>query len=568
MDQLKRLLESLTLKQKISTVAAALAVASGLYYLSLWNSERQFKDLYSRLSPADAGAVVLKLKEAGVEYRLTNNGTTVRVAADKVDGMLVQMASAQLPRSGRPGYESFERPSFGATDEEIKSKEKWALEAELERSIRTLEPVESARVHISQPKDSVFIESRQDAKASVILSLHTGAKLAPQSVMGICYLVASAVPQLAAESVSVVDTQGKILHSPRKAGVEGGIEPPESSLEFRQKMERDLINKIGATLEPVLAPERFRAGATVEVDMSLVEQTDETYDPTKSVMVTSQQTEDSSGNTLSAGAPGTAANLPRPPQRPNGGATSVSRKTQNTTYQSSKTLRHTRVPQGVVKRVSLSVLVDQSVRWEGAGTATKRILEPPSPETLKKYRDQIAAATGLIPERGDQLIIESLPFETTLSLQPPGVPKAQPAVPQSQPFVLPPALQKYLVGVNPLILVGGAIAALLLIAGGIFILVRQLRRKKRVTAAALTALTSGAAGAEVINGHAGAQQLIAQAAAERERLDAEAVAALRLVPAGSVASEVMTKHLRQMAKENPQVVAQLLRTWIQDSGKR
>ena len=124
MDQLKRLLASLSLKQRISIVLAALAVASGLSYFSYWNSERQFKDLYTRLSPADAGAVVEKLKASGVDYRLTNYGTTVRVPADKTDGMLVQMASAQLPRSGRPGYESFEKPSFGASDEEIKSKEK------------------------------------------------------------------------------------------------------------------------------------------------------------------------------------------------------------------------------------------------------------------------------------------------------------------------------------------------------------------------------------------------------------------------------------------------------------
>jgi flagellar M-ring protein FliF len=562
MDQLKRIFASLTLKQRISIAVAALAVGCGIYYFTYWNSERQFKDLYTRLSPADAGAVVQKLKEAGVEYRLTGGGTTVRVPADRADSILVEMASAQLPRSGRPGYESFDRPSFGSTDEEIRSKERWALEAELERSIRTLEPVESARVHISQPKDSVFMEARQEAKASVVISLRAGAKLPPQSVMGICHLVASAVPQLAAESVSVVDTQGRILHSPRKAGAEGGIEPPESSLEFRQKMERDLINKIGAALEPVLAPERFRAGASVECDMSLVEQTDETYDPSKSVMLTSQQTEDAAGNTLAAGAPGTAANLPRPPQRPNGGATGNSRKTQNTTYQASKTLRHIRVPQGVVKRISLSVLVDQNVRWEGTGAAAKRILEPPSPETLKKYRDQIAAATGLIPERGDQLIIESLPFESTLQIRPPGVPAAPaaPAAPPPQTIPLPAFLQKFTVGVNPVILLGSLLTALLLLAAGAFLGFRMVRqKKKKVTAAGFTALPSGGDGLSEI------QQKIAQTAAERERLEAEAVAALRLGPAEAKSSEVMMKHLRQSAKENPQAMAQLLRTWIQES---
>ncbi len=181
-------------------------------------------------------------------------------------------------------------------------------------------------------------------------------------------------------------------------------------LEFRQSLEKEYLAKIRSTLDPLLGPERYRAGVSVECDFSSGEQSEETFDPSKSVMVTSARTEDVSGTAAAtAGIPGTASNLPRPAPRLPGSAGGVSRKTENITYQTSRVVRHIRLPQGTVRRISVAVLVDHRLRWEGAGPRARRVLEPPAPETLKVVRDVLAGVVGFQQERGDQILVESLP---------------------------------------------------------------------------------------------------------------------------------------------------------------
>ena len=176
-------------------------------------------------------------------------------------------------------------------------------------------------------------------------------------------------------------------------------------LEYRQKMERELVLKIGATLEPLLGADKFRVGASVDVDFTSADQSEETFDPSRSAMITAQKTEDVTGVASQAGIPGTASNLPRPPARQPGTGTGTTRRTENTSYQTSRTVRRTRVPQGALKRISLAVLLDQNVRWEGKGAQARRILEPPSAEKLKTIRELVAAATGFSETRGDQLTV-------------------------------------------------------------------------------------------------------------------------------------------------------------------
>src|SRR5262249_50341347 len=153
-----------------------------------------------------------------------------------------------------------------------------------------------------------------------------------------------------------------------------------------------------------------RAGVSVECDFAGGELSEEVFDPARSVMLSSQRTEDSTGTASSGGVPGTASSLPRPSSRPPGGAGRTSRMTENITYQSSRTVKRTRVPAGVVRKMSLAVLVDQDVTWQKEGAGFKRVLVPPPPEKLKVIRDLVAGITGVSQERGDQLVIETLPF--------------------------------------------------------------------------------------------------------------------------------------------------------------
>jgi flagellar M-ring protein FliF len=323
-------------------------------------------------------------------------------------------------------------------------------------------------------------------------------------------------------------------------------------LEYRQKMERDLVLKISSTLEPLLGAEKFRAGASVEVDFSSADQSEETYDPTKSVMLTAQKTEDVTGVSLQAGVPGTASNLPRPPARQPGSGGGTTRSTENISYQTSRTIRRTRLPQGTVKRMSLAVLLDQSVRWEGKGAKIKKIIEPPSPEKIKTIRGLVAATTGFSETRGDQLTVETLAFESTLGAEPPSdlVPVIAPP-----PNPLPKWMQKYVKDMSPGMLIGIGLGALVIAIAPILLL-RMRRRKSQAVQPT---------GEHALNAADSFEGQLASRAASQERLEAEALNALKLPSAGTKKSEVLAKHLKKSVKDDPAASAQLLRTWIHEN---
>ena len=554
MNQIRKLLSTLTLRQQVTIGVAVLVVGIGLWRLASWNRERDFRPLYANLPAEDAGEVIAKLKTDNVDYRVDDSA--IRVPSDKVAEVRLRMASSGLPKTGRIGFELFDKSNFGLTEFAEQVNYRRAIEGELERSIMALTEIERARVHISLPKDSVFLESKQEAKASVVVSLRAGARLSAQNGASITYLVASAVDRLSPDAVSVIDTRGNLLIRPRKAPAEAGADQPEVDLEYRQKMERDLVSKIGSTLEPLLGAEKFRAGASVEVDFSSAEQSEESYDPSRSVMVTAQKTEDISGVTLQAGVPGTATNLPRPPARQPGSGGGTTRSTENISYQTSRTIRRTRLPQGSVKRISLAVLLDQNVRWEGKGAKAKRIIEPPSPEKIKTIRDLVAAATGFSETRGDQLTVETLPFESTLGAEPPSDLLTVPAPP---PSPLPAWLQKYVKDMSAGMLVGIGVGALIILIAPFALLSMRRRKSTAVQPTTTPALSESSDTAASFEGQ------LASRNASQERLDAEALLAMKLPAAGTKKSEILSKHLKKGVKDDPAVSAQLLRTWLHEN---
>lgn len=471
MNEIKKLLADLTRTQRISIAGVALLLGVGIFVLTRSRHESDFRPLYSSMALEDASTVVQKLKESAVEYRLADSGSTVLVPSSKLPESRLILAAAGLPKTGRIGFELFDKANFGATEFVEHINYKRALEGELERSVMSMAEVEQARVHLSLPKESVFLDQQQAAKASVMVKLRPGGEISPQKVLAVTHLVASAVEGLSAEAVAMLDMDGHLLSRPRKTPISEG-ELSSEALEFRQQIERSIVQKVNATLEPLLGADGFRTGVSVDCDMTSGEQQDETLDPSRSVMVSSQKTEDGSQAAVSGGVPGTASNLPSPPPR-TASAGGVSRRTENVTYQTSRSVRHTRIPQGIVRRMSLAVLVGQSVRWEGTASARQRVLVPPSPDTMKTIKELVAGVTGFSAERGDQLIVESLPFESVLNVQPPNLPLSQ-----SKPGVQDPAwLQLF----NRYRLIAGGVGLLVvLVAVGIGF--TTARRKKRVAA--------------------------------------------------------------------------------------
>jgi flagellar M-ring protein FliF len=551
---MKRLFESLTWKQILSIVVVAGGVIAGLVSLSHWNQERDFRPLYSSLSPEDAAAVLAKVREGGTEFRLSDNGASVLVPSAKVAELRLQLAAAGIPKSGRIGYELFDKTSFGASDFAEQVNYHRALEGELERSVMSLTAVEQARVHITLAKDSVFVESRQPAKASVLVKLRPGSQLTAQNVAAICQLTASAVDGLGPEAVSVVDMRGNLLNRARRASSADDPGPSGAALDYRQQIERDLLGKINSTLEPLLGADKFRATAAVECDFTSAEQSDENFDPSKSVMLTSQKTEDLSGGPVAAGVPGTASSLPRPTSRPTTGSGGVTRRTENITYQSSHSVRHVRVPEGAIKHMSVALLVDSDVRWEGTGEKAKRIVQPPSPEKLKTIRDLVAGVIGFSAERGDQLVVESLPFESTLNPEPVSLsPRPAPVAPSS-PF---DQLLK-----NKYVLIGAGVGVLALL--GLAIVAMRFSRSGSGRGIDMDAQLPAGSGGGPIDLGKQIEATLAEQAQLRQKQETDALNALKLPPVTKKA-EILTKHIGEQAKKDTAPMAHVLRTWMSEA---
>ncbi len=557
MDEIRRLLASLSIKQRITISAAAIAVIAVIVMASRWTHERDFKPLYRNLSAEDAGVVVAKVHENGSEYRLADSGSTVLVPSAKVDDLRLQLAAAGIPKTGRIGYELFDKTNLGATDFTEQVNFHRALEGELERSIMGLSEVEQARVHLTFPKDSIFVEQREPAKASVLVKLRYGAKLTPQNVIAICNLTASAVEGLLPEAVSVLDMNGNLLNRPRRPPSPDSADPSDAGLEYRQQIERDLLSKINATLEPVLGPDKFRAGLSVDCDFSSGDQSEETFDPAKSVMVTSQKTEDVSTGSTASGVPGAASNLPRPASRPAGGNSGVSRRTESISYQTSRVVRHTRLPQGAIKRLSASVILDYAVRWEGSGKNAKRIVEAPSAEKMKTIHDLVAAAIGFVPDRGDQLVVDTLPFESTEVTVSPA--DGAPALPPAPKPELPPWMYQY-----KWVVIGGAAGLFALM-----VVIAVMRRgggraRAKVQTAPALPSASDAARSAIDEAAKQMESRLAEQVAMKQKLETEALNALKLSPVSTKKTEVLSKHIAEAAKKDPTMMAHVLRSWLNE----
>jgi flagellar M-ring protein FliF len=580
-----KILASLSVRQKATIAVVALAVIAAVYALVNWQKESSFKPLFTNLSAEDAAAMVTKLKESSVEYRLPESGGSVLVPANRLAELRLTMASAGLPKTGRIGFELFDKTNLGTTEFAEQVNYRRALEGELERSVMSLAEVESARVHLTFPKESVFLEAQKPGKASVLVKIRLGSKLSPANVQAITHLVASAVESLGPESVSVLDMNGNLLNRPRSTTDLDGTQLSEAALDYRHSIETDLISKINSTLEPLLGAGRYHAGVSVDCDFSGADQSEEIYDPARTVMTSSQRSEDSSGPASSGsgasgsgGAPGTASTLPRPTSTKGSSSGSrVSRLSESISYQSSRTVRKTHTPSGSVRKMSISVILDQALTWEKDKSGFRKVIVPPPPEKIKIIRDLVAGAIGLDATRGDQLVIETLPFENTLALEPP---QAEGGPGAGSPGAASPlARLGFAIDLTKIkwdkkmimIAAGSAVGVLLLVGLAVFLLRRKKKSSKpAVQATAPTALSAGESSAQApsqIRGETIEAQIEAKLAeneATQRRFEAQALNALKLAPVITKATEVLAKHLREKIATEPEIPSQVLRTWIRD----
>jgi flagellar M-ring protein FliF len=450
--------------------ASALLVAALCAGMVWYAGRTDWRVLFSGLDSKDTQQIAQELSAAGIPFQMTEDGSGVEVGADQVDKARMEVAAKGMPQSGRMGFELFDKPNWVGSEFDEKVNYQRALEGELEHTIGTLAVVRSARVHLVLPKESLFAEQEQPAKASVVLQLRKSL-LPPEQAEAIRSLVAGAVENLGPDDVTLVDADGRLNLSAHGQDAVAG------------DAEKELEGKLVAMLEPTAGGGNVHASVTVAYDQGSEEKTDEIYDPSQVVATSLHKSEQTMGPRLSAGGvPGTASNTPGaaapgsiqaagrataaaagaaapaavPPlmQTANtaaqagsgasGSAQSGSHQdaglpvypqnawqtgetsTEETgSYAVTRHLSHSEQGPGRLRRVTAAVVVNDRRTSEGAGKLEHAVWKPRSPEEMQRLEQLARAAVGFDAARGDQVVVENVGFSSNVpEPDPPAMQKA------------------------------------------------------------------------------------------------------------------------------------------------
>jgi flagellar M-ring protein FliF len=413
-DQSRSFISTLNSRQKTASGAILLATFGFFGVLVHFLGYSDLKTLYSGLQPADAQEVSRRLGARNIRYEISKDGTSVSVPAGRIDEVRMQLASEGLPRSGRQGYEMFDKPNWAGSDFAEKVNYQRALEGELERTIQTLNEVEAARVHLVMPHDSLFTDQERNAKASVVLKLRAG-RISDDKIDAITYLVSSAVDNLQPKDVTVVDADGQVplLSGRNRPGAPQALTGYEGSLN----------EKLLATLTPVVGTGKVKATVSVDYDPGTLEITQELYDPNAVAVLNSQISEERQGpgddESGQRGIPGTTSNVPGSTAQAGENLSTTAQtdssedtvqRTENKTYAVSKTTRHSAEPPGILKKISAAVLVDDAVEVSNVGGKKVETRRKRTPEEMKQIQDIATAAIGIDATRGDRITVQNLSF--------------------------------------------------------------------------------------------------------------------------------------------------------------
>jgi flagellar M-ring protein FliF len=392
---------SLAPAQRKWFVVAAVLLAAMIGGFSWYCLRTDWRTLYAGLEPEDARQTGLVLTQSRIPFDVTDGGTCIQVPAPQLDKARLATTAKGAMKSGRMGFELFDKPNWVGSEFDERVNYQRALEGELEHTVGALTDVESARVHLVMAHDSLFREQERPAKASIVLKLRRGT-LADGEAESIRNLVASAVDGLAPDRVVLVDAAGHLPLGPKTAAA--------LQLSEEQALEEKLIT----TLEPVTGPGNVRASVTLEYESAAAEETKESYDPTQTVTLSMQRTEQSTGaEPVASGVPGTASNAPNSqslPVYPRQTTLPQTAKSESGTYGASKTVRHVVENPGKVHRLTAAIVVnDRLIKSASRGTPAQ--WEPRSAGELHNLTALAQAAVGFDAARGDMLTVEDMAFD-------------------------------------------------------------------------------------------------------------------------------------------------------------
>ena len=366
--------------------------------------------LYADLDLRESAQVAEQLTRQHIPFQLASQGTQILVPADRVAQARVQLAKEGLPSGGSIGYEIFDRGD-GLTVSQFQQQinQARALEGELSRTIRAIQGVRSARVHLVLPKREAFARERQEAQASVLLTMAGFSRLDREGVQAVLNLVAAAVPGLKPQNVSIIDSRGGRL---ARAGEPAGPAATAASTEeIRRATEMRLSRAVEEMLERSVGPGRVRAEAAVDMDFDRSNETQERYDPDGQVVRSSQTVNSTSKTTEAASTVSVQNNLPNADAgRENGTGSQEGRQEETTNYEIGKTVRTLIHDQPQIRRINLAVMID-GVEAPGADGKPAQ-WAPRSADELARISALVRTAIGYSEQRGDHVEIVSMRFTT------------------------------------------------------------------------------------------------------------------------------------------------------------
>ena len=414
-------------RQLLVMVGIAASVALGVAVV-LWSQSPSYSLLFGNLGEAGAQEVRDALQKAGVDYRVDEATGALLVPARKLHDVRMTLAAQGLPRSDGMGFELLQKDSALGTSRLVEqARHHRAMEGELARTIGTLSAVESARVHLALPKQSVFVRKRVPPSASVVLKLHAGRSLDRSQVEAVVHLVASSVPELEAENVTVVDQRGKLLNAEQR---DGELTLTASQFEYARQLEDHYRQRVETLLEPVVGAGAVRAQVSADVDFTRTEQTEERFNPDRPVLRSEQLSEDQNRLSAVQGVPGALSNQPpasaAAPERaasaaaPDAAAppTSVSRQSTRN-FEIDKTVSHTRQAPARLRRLSVAVVVDNVL--EPATEDAEPVRRERTAEEMERMATLVREAVGFNEQRGDSVRVVNaafLPAEEMVAAEP------------------------------------------------------------------------------------------------------------------------------------------------------
>lgn len=563
LEQVEAVTQSKSFRQLGALIGLAALVSFAIGFVLWSGKDSGMQPLYGRMGPQESAQVADALRTTGVAFEIDRATGQIMVPSDRLHEIRLQLAGQGLPGGAPVGFDALHKePSLGVSQFMEGARYQNALENELANTIASLNPVDSARVHLAMPKQSVFVRDRQPATASVVVKLYPGRTLEPGQVQSIVNLVAASVPNMKAADVTVVDQTGRLLSEDIASA---GVALNGRQFDYRRRVEQNYVSRVEQLLQPMIGAGRVRAQVNAELDFSEREGTSERYGPNegrvRSEQLADQVTNVGGGNPL-GGVPGALTNQP-----PGGGTTNPpggngigpqpllnpqqyqqllqtpaqTNKSQTRNYEIDRDIQHTKVAPGELKRLTVAVVLDDRLSTNENGEAERK---PLSDEELAKFTQLVKEAVGFDEARGDRVTVSNVAFS--------GEDMVEEVPLYAQPWVWDTAKQLLL-----------GLAALIIFLVVARPLLRALLGEKKREEPELGEMAALPPGEERL-ALPGAEVEAAEEAIKAMTVAGEGEPDLLAMLPGAEGYMQKIDHLRKMIERDPRLVATVIKQWTRE----